>query len=397
MNAIVNLDIADPADASDEDMGHAVISAETYVQIATAKKFRRSITRFRQSLQAQASGDMSIARQCHYAIPRAGKTIEGPSIRFAEMVLQAWGNAHAGTRIVAELDRFVVAQGVFYDLESNVRITEEVQRRITNNKGERFDTDMIGVSGAAARSIALRNAILRGVPKALWWDGYASARLTIVGDIKTMKAKREDALAYFRSLGVADAQVYATLGVPGLADIGAEQLLALAGFRTSIEDEGKDPEFIFRPAETKARVASPPQPAPGGASPASDPPTQDKGPAPPGTSAPKPTPESPPAASPASAGPAAQPLTPGDAPPIAKAPAETFSFASRDAALVFAAEMRESLNDAGSEKAVRKLLKGWAVEMSGLHAFSDEGADLATGLHALAADLIEAFAQDAAR
>ena len=395
MNQIVNMGgSAELANAGDETMGNSVVTAETYVQIATAKRFPRSLATFRRNIAAQASSDMSIARQCHYAIPRAGKTIEGPSIRFAEMVLQAWGNAHAGTRIVDELQHFIVAQGVFYDLENNVRVTEEVPRRIVDKDGARFNTDMIGVTGAAARSIALRNSILRGVPKAFWWDGYGAARLTIVGDIKTMKTRREEVLAWFKTHGIAEQQVFAALGVAGLVELGPDKLITLAGFRTSIEDEGKDPEHLFPPATTNAKrtAAPPPSPAtpnPGDADAAAVPPTQATRPASPGPT--PPTPESPPAPPPTSPG--ADLTSPGGAPPAANAPVETFNFADTMAAKQWTSEIRQRFEDLTSAAEV-KALKETAEFKSRIDALYDLDEEAAVGVLALAQDLIDAFAAE---
>ena len=93
------------------------------------------------------------------------KTIEGPSARFAEVIASAWGNSRAGARVIDDRGDFVVAQGVFHDLERNVAITYEVQRRITDRQGRRFKTDMIGVTANdeahAARRLGFRGRILR--------------------------------------------------------------------------------------------------------------------------------------------------------------------------------------------------------------------------------------------
>ncbi|MFN8826683.1 MAG: hypothetical protein ACK501_17070, partial [Planctomycetota bacterium] len=45
-------------------------------------------------------------------------------------------------------------------------------RRITGKNGRRYSSDMIGVTGNAACSIALRNAVFRGIPRAFWIDIY---------------------------------------------------------------------------------------------------------------------------------------------------------------------------------------------------------------------------------
>jgi hypothetical protein len=42
---------------------------------------------------------------------------------------------------------FVTAQGVFHDLERNVAITYEVQRRIVDKEGHRYSADMVGREG----------------------------------------------------------------------------------------------------------------------------------------------------------------------------------------------------------------------------------------------------------
>lgn len=168
--------------------------AEIDQQITTAKKYPRSIKRFRDESLQMVTLNESIASSCIYALPRDGKTIEGPSARFAEVVASAWGNCRAGARVVSDQGDFVTAQGVFHDLERNVAITYEVQRRITGKNGNRFSPDMIGVTANAACSVALRNAILKGVPKAFWEDMYQAARATVMGDFKTLANRRDEAI-----------------------------------------------------------------------------------------------------------------------------------------------------------------------------------------------------------
>jgi hypothetical protein len=41
--------------------------------------------------QEMATLTPEIAASCIYALPRDGKTIEGPSARFAEVMMHAWG------------------------------------------------------------------------------------------------------------------------------------------------------------------------------------------------------------------------------------------------------------------------------------------------------------------
>lgn len=230
-------------------------------QILTARAFPRSIRRFTTECLDMATLTEQVAADCIYALPRDGKTIEGPSARLAEIVASAWGNCRAGSRVVAEDAEFVTAQGVFHDLERNVSITYEVRRRITDRNGRRFKPDMIAVTGNAACSIALRNAVFKGVPKAFWSSIYDAARQAAVGDVKTISNKRADALAYLQKMGVTAEQVVAALGVGGIEDIGSDELTILRGFITAIKDGDASVDQVFggqEPTGTgKPRVAPP--------------------------------------------------------------------------------------------------------------------------------------------
>lgn len=214
-------------------------------QVATAHAYPRSIKAFRDEAMAMVTLDESIARECIYALPRDGKVIEGPSARFAEIIQSAWGNCRAGARVVAEGPEFITAQGVFHDLEKNAAITYEVQRRVTKSNGQRFGADMIGVTGNAACSIALRNAILKGVPKAFWNDIYLAARKVIMGDFSTLSNKRANAMKAFDAYGVKPAEIFALLKVKGVEDIQPEHLVVLSGVLTAIKDGDTTPEEAF--------------------------------------------------------------------------------------------------------------------------------------------------------
>lgn len=231
------------------DGGSSMVSllnrSEIDQQIATAHRFPRSIKRFRDEAMQMVTLNESVAGQCIYALPRDGKTIEGPSARFAEVIASAWGNSRAGARVVDDRGDFVVAQGVFHDLERNVAITYEVQRRITDRQGKRFKTDMIGVTANAACSIALRNAILKGVPKAFWDDMYAEARKVVMGDVKTLANRRADAVALFQRFGVTVEQLCAKLEVAGVEDISLEHLVTLRGLVTAIKEGDTTVEEAF--------------------------------------------------------------------------------------------------------------------------------------------------------
>lgn len=240
-----------------------ITKAEIDQQIATAQRFPRSIKRFVDEATAMVTLNESIARQCVYALPRDGKTIEGASARFGEIVASAWRNCRAGARVVSEGSDFITAQGVFHDLERNVAITYEVQRRITDKNGRKFKPDMIGVTANAACSIALRNSILKGIPKAFWEPLYMKARAVVAGDITTLANKRVEAIKAFAIFGVTEPMILSKLGRAGTADITVDDLVTLFGMLTAIRDGDTTPEQAFGEAEKSADKPKefPPYPA----------------------------------------------------------------------------------------------------------------------------------------
>lgn len=214
-------------------------------QIATAKKYPRSIVKFRQEALQLATLDEATAAECIYALPRDGKVIEGPSARFAEILAYSWGNSRAGARIIGEDAEFVTSQGLYFDLEKNVAISYEVKRRIVNKYGKRYSADMIGTTSNAASSIALRNAVLKGVPKALWKPIYDAARKVVAGDFKTLVSRRDGAIQAFVIYGVTPEMIFNTLGIKGKEDIGLDQLVVLSGFLTALKEGESSVEDVF--------------------------------------------------------------------------------------------------------------------------------------------------------
>lgn len=233
-------------------------------QVATARAYPRSIKKFVSQCMEMATLNEQVAEECFYALPRKEKgetkMIEGPSARLAEIVASAWGNCRAGARVIDEGAEFITAQGVFQDIERNVHVTMEVRRRITGSSGRRYSADMIGVTGNAACSIALRNAVFRGVPKALWNEVYQAARRTAVGDAQTLANKRSSMFAHFQKLGASREAILAAIGVAGEEDIGLDELATLKGIATAIKEGDTTVEQAFpNPQKQTAEAGTTPK------------------------------------------------------------------------------------------------------------------------------------------
>lgn len=221
--------------------------AEVDQQITTARAYPRSIKQVTDRIYSLATLDKESAEESMYALPRGGKPITGPSVRFAEIVKQSYGNCRAAARVVHvdRTEKFVEAEGIFHDLETNTATTARVRRRIVDSKGRLYSDDMIIVTGNAACSIALRNAIMGGVPKPLWRRAFEAVMATIKGDVTTLTENRTAALKAFAMFGVKPEQIFSALGLAGEPDITVEHIPLLRGMFATLKNGESTVEEMF--------------------------------------------------------------------------------------------------------------------------------------------------------
>src|SRR4051812_25644236 len=67
-------------------------------QVGTARKWPRNFPAVKTKMRSLATLDEETAASCFYKLKRQGKSIEGPSIRMAEIALSCFGNMRAGAR-----------------------------------------------------------------------------------------------------------------------------------------------------------------------------------------------------------------------------------------------------------------------------------------------------------
>jgi hypothetical protein len=191
----------------------------------------------------------------------------------AEIALASYQHVKAGSRIINDDGKFITAQAVVHDLENNVAVSIEVRRRVTSKSGARYSDDMIAVTGNAACSIALRNAVFRVVPRALITPVYEAAKRVAVGDVKSLTTKRAQIIARLKQMGAKDTNILAAVGADKIEDIDLAKLEVLIGLGTAIKDgettlenafPGASPKEEGKPIfkeETKAAPAAVEQPA----------------------------------------------------------------------------------------------------------------------------------------
>lgn len=235
-----------------------ITRAEIDIQVATAKRFPRSIARVKADMIAMATLDEETAESCYYSLKRTGeggdKPIQGPSIRLAEIALSCFGNVRAGTRTAGETEdgRFVREIGFCHDVQNNVAVAREVKRRITKRDGRRFGDDMIGVTMAAAGSIALRNAILTVVPRALVRPAYLKAKEVAIGKAKSLTVRRGEIVARLAKVSplITTDRILAAVGKASIEEVGWPEVEHLIGLGTAIKEGLQEVEEAF-PAPQK--------------------------------------------------------------------------------------------------------------------------------------------------
>lgn len=228
-------------------LAQQLTKAEIDQQIATAHRFPRSLQAVARGITELATFSPAAAAECNYALPRGGKSLTGPSIRLAEIIVSQYGNIRVGARVV-HVDRFekyIEAEAVAHDLEKNSATTARVRRRIVDSRGNLYNDDMIIVTGNAACSIAKRNAVLAAVPKVLWYPAYEAALKVIKGDAKTLTERREGALKALSAFGATPDMICAALEIEGPLEISLDHMPTLIAWHKALKDGEQTVESIF--------------------------------------------------------------------------------------------------------------------------------------------------------
>ena len=223
------------------------------IQISTAKVYPRNIKRAIENSIAIVTMDKETAETCNYALPRGGKIIQGPSVHLAKILAQNWGNLRIESKVVDIDAKHVTSQAVAFDLENNLAIKVEVKRSIMTNKGRQSD-DMITVTGNAGNSIALRNAVLSVIPRAIVDKVYKEAKAKITGDVsdKTkLIARRKQVFDGIKdSYSLTEAEILSVIGKASIDHVLPDDLVVLIGIGQAIKDGDTTVNQAFRKAKT---------------------------------------------------------------------------------------------------------------------------------------------------
>lgn len=214
----------------------AVVRGEIDAQVSTAKHYPRNIPDFKKQAMELVTIDEETAGSMFYTLARGGKTIQGPSVRLAEVCAYSWGNLRVQSRVIEIGETHVTAVGQVFDSERNCAYSHEVKRRITDRSGRRYNDDMITIACNAACSIAYREAVFKAIPRAFVNSIYDAAMQTAIGNQETLTIRRARAVEWFLKAGIKEAALLKKLNRKDIEEITLDDLTLLTGLRTAIKD-----------------------------------------------------------------------------------------------------------------------------------------------------------------
>jgi phage anti-repressor protein len=229
----------------------AIIKAEIDMQIATAKMYPREVKKSLDKAIAMVTMDQETAESCIYAKPRKNDKgendfIKGESVRLAEIAAIAWGNIHYGTRIVGNDGKKITARGIAWDLESNVKADQEVDRSIWSTRyNKSFSEDMQVVTGNAAAAIAKRNVIISIIGKSYIRRIYNEAVKAAIGDQSQLSKKVNALFDRFKKMGIQPEKILAYFDKKSVDQITVDEVEEMIGIGTAIKDRSLSIDQAF--------------------------------------------------------------------------------------------------------------------------------------------------------
>ena len=177
-------------------MAATLTRAEIDTQISTAHAYPRSPARARDAMISLATMDDETASECLYSVPRGGRVIRGPSIRFAEIVLSAWTNVRCAARVTHEdrIERWVEAEALVHDLEGNVGYVARARRRVQLKRGKSNSRRYVATRGSGGDFGCAPECHSRLRAKASLAKALEAVEAVVRGDEKTLVERRDAAV-----------------------------------------------------------------------------------------------------------------------------------------------------------------------------------------------------------
>lgn len=180
--------------------------AEAQGKLIMAKKFPRSYT-YAYSKAIEACQRKSFADKAFFSYPRAGQTVTGVTIRFAEEMARCYGNLDYGIKEMSHEEGKSEMQAYCWDLETNTISSQNftVEHIMETRQGNRKLTSQRDIYERTANDGArrLRSRILAILPPDLVEDCINECKKTLAGqNTIPLIDKVKNMVSGFAKLGV---------------------------------------------------------------------------------------------------------------------------------------------------------------------------------------------------
>ena len=185
--------------------------AEAQGKLIIAKRFPRDeVAAYAKAMEACQRPTM--AEKAFYSFPRAGQTIEGPTIRFAEELARCWGNIDYGIKELSQDDGKSEMQAYAWDLETNAQSVQNFTNPHQREQGKKMvqltSQRDIYENTATMATRRLRSRILAILPAWFVEDAIAECKRTIAGRNDAPLIDRvKKMVVQFAKLGVSQEQI----------------------------------------------------------------------------------------------------------------------------------------------------------------------------------------------
>lgn len=222
-------------------------ATEVQAMVFMAKQFPRNQIQAMDRI-LNACTRPSLAESAVYSYPRGGQSIEGPSIRLAEVLAQNWGNIDFGIRELRQSHSESTLEAYAWDLETNTRQVKVFQvphKRVTK-QGTKTLTDPRDIYELIANHGArrLRACILGVIPGDVIEKAVEQCSVTLAESSDVTEEGIRAMVQAFEAFGVSD-DLIQTRYQCRIEAIRPAQLVELRKIYVSLKDGMSKPQDWF--------------------------------------------------------------------------------------------------------------------------------------------------------
>lgn len=215
--------------------------AEVQAAVIVAQQCPRSVPLAIAAME-EACAQIELAARAFFSYPRAGETVNGPSVHLARELARTWGNIQHGITELARDDNRGESemQAWAWDVQTNTRSSNTfiVPHKRDTKKGVKDLTDMRDIYENNANNGArrLREAIFSVLPA--WYSARAQTlcQATIEnGGGRPLAQRIADAVKAFERYRVSPARMAAKFGHAGVDDLTASDVAQLGVIYDSLK------------------------------------------------------------------------------------------------------------------------------------------------------------------